>query len=58
MHRIYMHVTRQMRKRLCEAPEELWQDILAGRYKVNKHSHAPPLDHLLRARETSHAPPP
>jgi hypothetical protein len=53
-----MHITRQMRERLCEALEELWQDILAGRYKVNKHSHAPPLDHLLRARETSHAPPP
>ena len=39
MDRVYMHVTRQMRERLCEVLEELWQDALAERYKIAKHSH-------------------
>ena len=53
MDRVYVHVTRQMRERLCEVLEELWQDALAERYKINPHSHVPLLDDLLRAHETT-----
>jgi integrase len=53
MDRVYMHVTRQMRERLCEVLEELWQDALEERYKISPHSHAPLLDHLLRAYESA-----
>jgi hypothetical protein len=52
MDRVYMHVTRQMRERLCEVLEELWQDALTERYKIDKRSQVPLLDHLLRAHET------
>jgi hypothetical protein len=48
-----MHVTRQMRERLCAVLEELWQDALAERYKSSPHSHVPLLDDLLRAHETA-----
>jgi hypothetical protein len=48
-----MHVTRQMRERLCAVLEELWQDALAERYKTSPHSHVPLLDQLLRAHETA-----
>ena len=53
MDRVYMHVTRQMRERLCEVLEELWQDALAERYNVSPHSHVPLLDDLLRTHETA-----
>jgi hypothetical protein len=53
MDRLYMHVTRQMRERLCAALEELWQDALTERYKINPHSHVPLLDDLLRAHKTA-----
>ena len=53
MDRVYMHVTRQMRERLCEVLEELWQDALTERYKIDKRSQVPLLDHLLRAHETA-----
>ena len=53
MDRVYKHVTRQMRQRLCEVLEELWLDALAERYKISPHSHVPLLDQLLRARETA-----
>jgi hypothetical protein len=53
MDRVYMHVTRQMRQRLCEVLEELWQDALAERYKISPHSHVPLLHDLLRAYETA-----
>jgi hypothetical protein len=49
-----MHVTRQMRERLCPILEELWQDALAERYKVDPYSHVPLLDHGLRALDTGH----
>jgi hypothetical protein len=51
MDRVYMHVTRQMRERLCEVLEELWQDAPGERYKISPHSHVPLLDGLLRAYE-------
>jgi hypothetical protein len=54
MDRVYMHVTRQMRERLCEVLEELWQDALAERCKVDPHSHVPLLDHELRVLDTGH----
>ena len=53
MDRVYMHVTRQMRQRLCDVLEELWQDALTERYKIDKHSQVPLLDRLLRAHETA-----
>jgi hypothetical protein len=53
MDRVYVHVTRQMRERFCEVLEELWQDALAERYKINPRSHVPLLDDLLRAHETT-----
>ena len=56
MDRVYMHVTRQMRERLCEVLEELWQDALTERYKIDKCSQVPLLDQLLRAHETAQQP--
>jgi hypothetical protein len=53
MDRVYMHVTRQMRERLCAVLEELWQDALTERYKISPHSHVPLLDDLIRAHETA-----
>jgi integrase len=53
MDRVYMHVTRQMREGLCEVLEELWQDALTERYKIDKRSQVPLLDHLLRAHRTA-----
>ncbi len=41
MDRLYMHVTRQLRERLREVPEELWQDALAERYTISPHSDVP-----------------
>ena len=53
MDRVHMHVTRQMRERLCENLEELRRDAFAERYKIDKHWPVPLLDHLLRAHETA-----
>ena len=37
MDRVYMRVTPQMRQRLCDVLEGLWQDAVAERYKINAH---------------------
>jgi hypothetical protein len=51
MDRVYMHVTAEMRERLCDVLEHLWQDALSERYKVDAHSHVAFLDRLLRLHE-------
>lgn len=51
MDRVYMHVTPEMRQRLCDVLEGLWQDALAERYKIDAHSPVALLDHLLRVHE-------
>jgi integrase len=57
MDRVYMHVTPQMRQRLCDVLERLWQDAVADRYKINAHSHVALLDRALRAHEAREATP-
>jgi len=54
MDRVYMHVTPEMRQRLCDVLEALWQDALAERYKIDAHSTVALLDRLLRLREERH----
>jgi hypothetical protein len=51
MDRVYMHVTLEMRQRLCDVLEALWQDALAERYKLDAHSPVAILDRLLRVHE-------
>jgi hypothetical protein len=51
MDRVYLHVTLEMRERLCDVLEGLWQDALAERYKIDAHSPVPLLDRLLRPYE-------
>ena len=51
MDRVYLHVTLEMRERLCDVLEGLWQDALAERYKIDTHSPVPLLDRLLRLHE-------
>jgi integrase len=51
MDRVYMHVTPEMRQRLCDVLEALWQDALAERYKIDAHSPVALLDGLLRIHE-------
>ena len=41
MDRVYIHVTRQMRERLCEVLEELWQDALTERYEIDSTRKSP-----------------
>ena len=41
-----------MAANICEVLEELWQDALTERYKIDKRSQVPLLDDLLRAHET------
>ena len=53
MDRVYMHVTPEMRQRLCDVLEELWQAAVAQRYKIDTHSHVALLDHILRAHEAT-----
>jgi hypothetical protein len=53
MDRVYMHVTPEMRQRLCDVLQELWQAAVAQRYKIDAHSHVALLDHILRAHETA-----
>jgi hypothetical protein len=51
MDRVYMHVTPEMRQRLCDVLEGLRQDALAERCKLDAHSPVALLDHLLRLYE-------
>jgi integrase len=55
MDRVYMHVTPEMRQRLCDVLEELWQAAVAQRCAIDAHSHVPLLDRILRAHETAEA---
>lgn len=51
MDRVYMHVTPEMRQRLCDVLEGLWQDAVAKRYKASAHSHVALLERQLRIYE-------
>src|SRR5713101_1955629 len=51
MDRVYMLVTPEMRQRLCDVLEELWQDAIAERHKIDGHSHVALLDRLLKTYE-------
>jgi hypothetical protein len=53
MDRVYMHVTPEMRQRLCDVLEDLWQAAVAERYKIDTHSHVALLDHILRTHEAT-----
>ena len=53
MDRVYMHVTPQMRQRLGDVLEELWQDAIAERRKIDTHSPVALLDRMLRAHEAA-----
>ena len=55
MDRVYMHVTPEMRQRLCDVLEELWQAAVAERYAIDAHSHVPLLDRVLRTHEAASA---
>ena len=53
MDRVYMHVTPEMRQRLCDVLEELWQAAVAQRYVIHAHSQVPLLDRILRTHEAA-----
>jgi site-specific recombinase XerD len=55
MDAIYTHVTLEMRQRLCDTLEELWQHAVAQRYELATSSSVPLLNQILaayRARRT------
>ena len=55
MDAIYTHVTLEMRQRLCDTLEELWQQAVAQRYELATSSAVPLLNQTLaayRARRT------
>jgi hypothetical protein len=52
MDRVYMHVTPEMRQRICDILEDLWRDALAQRREIDTHSEMPILDRMLRVYET------
>lgn len=47
MDAIYTHVTPEMRQRLCDALEQLWQDAVAQRYELANRSAVPLLNQIL-----------
>ena len=47
MDRVYMHVTPEMRQRLCDVLDNLWRDAVAQRHVINAHSAVPLLDRIL-----------
>jgi integrase len=55
MDRVYMHVTPEMRQRLCDVLQDLWQAAVAQRYKIHTHSRVAMLDSILRAHQTARA---
>ena len=54
MDRVCMHVTVEMRQRLCDTLEELWRDAVAERYKIDSRSQVALLDQILRNGEGRH----
>jgi integrase len=49
--RVYTHVTLQMRQRLCDILEDLWQDALAQRRATALHSAICVLYRILRTNQ-------
>ena len=52
MDRVYTHVTVEMRQRLCEVLEDLWQNALQERQAISARSNVPLLDQALNERES------
>jgi len=53
MDAIYTHVTPEMRRRLCDTLEQLWQGAVAQRYKLAQRSAVPLLNQVLAVYENS-----
>lgn len=51
MDAIYTHITPEMRQRLCDVLEQLWQNALAQRHELSAQSAVPLLNQLLIAYE-------
>lgn len=52
---VYVHPTTEMRQRLCDILEQLWQTAVAQRYKLAPRSAVPLLDEILIAFEQDRA---
>jgi gamma-glutamyl:cysteine ligase YbdK (ATP-grasp superfamily) len=51
MDAIYVHPTDEMRQRLCDVLEQLWQTAVAQRYELASRSAVPLLNEILIAYE-------
>ena len=47
MDAVYTHITLEMRQRLCDALEQLWQDAVTERLGMSAGSAVPLLDQIL-----------
>jgi integrase len=56
MDAVYLHITTEMRQRLCDILESLWYQALAQRYQLAPRSAVPLLDEILVAYENAHSP--
>jgi integrase len=52
MDRVYTHVTMEMRQRLCDVLEDLWEQALTERRGMNPRSPVPVLDRFLTGRNS------
>ena len=51
MDAVYVHPTAEMRQRLCDVLEQLWQTAVAQRYELAPRSAVPLLNEILIAYE-------
>jgi len=51
MDAVYVHPSDEMRQRLCDVLERLWQEAVAQRYELATQSAVPLLDEILIAYE-------
>jgi len=51
MDRVYMHVTPEMRQRLCDVLERLWREAVAQRHALTASSAVPLLNQILISYE-------
>jgi len=57
MDAVYLHVTDEMRRRLCGFLEQLWQEAVAQRYELAPRSAVPLLNEILIAHGRDHTGP-
>ena len=55
MDAVYVHPTDEMRQRLCDVLERLWQTAVAQRYELAPRSAVPLLNEILIAYEQGRA---